>query len=75
MGYRDTTGKWVDSCLDKLKPGEPFVVLRGQDILAPAALLKWCDEAVGVGVPTAKVAEMMDTIREMKQWEPRKIPD
>lgn len=75
MGYRDTTGKWVDPCLAKLKPGEPFVCLRGQDDLAVATLVFWCELARGSGVPEAKVLDMEANIAEMRKWEPRKIPD
>ncbi len=76
MGYRDaTSGKWIDPCLAKLKHGEPFVCLRGQDMLAIEALLKWCEDATKAGVPTAKVADMMENIKAMEAWQPRKIPD
>lgn len=75
MGYRDADGDWVDPCLQKLKPGEPFVVLRGQDMLAPDSLRKWVTDAKANGVPEAKVADMQATIDEMEKWQPRKIPD
>lgn len=75
MGYRDTSGKWVDPVFAKLKPGEPFVVLRGQDILAAATLVRWCQLARENGVPEAKVLDMEKNIAEMRKWEPRKIPD
>ena len=75
MGKRMADGTWRDDCLHKLRHGEPFVVMRGQDMLVPDVLVMWCVEAVKNGVPQSKVDEMLDTIEEMKKWQPRKIPD
>lgn len=76
MGKRNADGSWgPDACLAKLKFGEPYVVLRGQDVLAIAALAKWCSDAERAAVPTAKVADMRETMAEMERWQPRKVPD
>lgn len=76
MGKRNADGSWgPDACLAKLKFGEPYVVLRGQDVLAVEALAYWCQLAEHHGVPAAKVADMRETNQAMIEWQPRKIPD
>jgi hypothetical protein len=75
MGRRNDDGTWQDSCLAKLKPGEPFFVLRAQDILASAGVRVWAARAKASGTPEHKVIEAIRTADEMEKWEPRKYPD
>lgn len=75
MGKRLESGEWQDSCLDKLKPGEPFFVLRAQDKLAPDIIREWAIKAKSYGLPMDKYQEALDTASAMDQWTNRKYPD
>jgi hypothetical protein len=70
MGYKDT-----DTCLTKVKPGEPIFVLRGQDMLAPDLVRLWADYAARHGCDPAKVAEAYACATAMEHWPTRKYPD
>jgi len=75
MGKRLADGTLKDPCLDHLKPGEPFFVLRGQDTLAPELVRLWALRAHQAGVSPEKVAEAIATADEMETWPHRKVPD
>lgn len=75
MGKRNDDGSWHDACLTKLKPGEPFFVLRGQDELASALVRTWAWRARMYGLPTDRFDEAMATADAMEAWLPRKMPD
>lgn len=78
MGKRLADGTWQDSCLAKVKPGEPFFVLRSQDQTAPYAVRTWAREARRAGMNQAKFDEAMETARAMEEWaneHGKKIPD
>ena len=60
----------ADQCLAKLHPGEPFFVLRGQDILAADAVDAWLTAAL-TGQPTisyAKSREAALCMNAMREW-------
>lgn len=61
--------------LKKLKPGEPFFVLRGQDKLAVAAVRHWANAAEAAGVPQAKVDNARKCGWAMQGHRPIKMPD
>ena len=75
MGYRNEDGTWHDSCLDKVKPGEPIFVLRAQDKLAPRLVRLWAEMARDADCPSDKIAEAFITAGEMEAWPDRKFPD
>jgi hypothetical protein len=56
-------------------PQEPVFVLRGQDALAPEVVLYWVALAIRHGVPDEKVQEARRWAEEMREWQPRKVPD
>lgn len=65
-----------DACLLKLLDGEPFFVLRGQDLLAPDLVAEWASRAVIQGGTTeqGKLDEAVATIACMLQWPNRRLP-
>ena len=78
MGRRKEDGTWEDSCLEKLKPGEPFFVLRAQDLLAPEIVREWATRAHTAGTPREKVIEAFETSKRMEEWAAAnggKVPD
>lgn len=75
MGKRLEDGSWKDACLDKLRPGEPFFVLRAQDKFAPLLVDLWAELAGEHGCPTDKVHEAFNTADQMRSWPIRKYPD
>lgn len=75
MGYKKDDGTWHDTCLDKLKPGEPFFVLRAQDIHASQLVRLWAYMAELSGCPEKKVWEAIQTVSAMEEWPNRKYPD
>jgi hypothetical protein len=62
-------------CLNKLAPGEPYFVLRGQDLLAPELVEAWAIEAELNGCPPAKIADARAIAKAMRRWSKRKMPD
>lgn len=62
-------------CLAKLKPGEPFFVLRGQDLLAPDLVKDWVGKAAVHGASDAKLQMAWADAHAMEQWPNRKFPD
>lgn len=86
MGKRREDGTWEDSCLEKLKPGEPFFVLRAQDRTAPILVEVWAelvefraiDEETDEALKRrlfAKVDEARVCAHAMRAWPKRKLPD
>jgi len=75
MGQLREDGTWHDTCLDKLKKGEPFFVLRAQDITASRLVRLWAEMANDKVCPRIKINEAYDTAAAMEDWEPRKYPD
>ena len=66
----------TDPCLDKLKPGEPFFVLRGQDMLAPDVIQIWVERAAESGqLSERKFEEVISIIMAMENWPNRRMPD
>ncbi len=74
MGRRLEDGTWKDSCLDKVKPGEPIFVLRAQDALAPKIVREWAIAALRADVDPYKINEALDCADEMEKWPERRIP-
>ena len=72
MGYRKDDGSWHDTCLDKLKHGEPFFVLRAQDIFAAEAVEAYADALRRSGL---NAWPAYGHAREFRAHQPKKIPD
>jgi hypothetical protein len=62
-------------CREKLAPGEPYFILRAQDMLAPEHVESWAIEAELNGCPTAKVADARAIAKAMRAWRNCKLPD
>lgn len=62
-------------CLPRLAPGEPYFVLRAQDMLAAEHIEAWAFEAELNGCPSEKVAEARRIAAAMRDWPSRKMPD
>lgn len=78
MGTRSEDGTLKDACLDKIKVGEPFFVLRGQDVIASWAVRQWANQAQANGTPQGKIDEAMACAVRMEEWAHRhngKVPD
>ena len=75
MGQKQTDGSYRDSCLDRLKRGEPYFVLRAQDKWAPVLVRMWAMLAQMTNCGGEKVADAHRTAGEMEGWAPRKFPD
>lgn len=60
-------GKLIDSCLDKIKEGESFFVLRGQDITSPVVILEWLQLNQQI-LSTEKFDESIACIHRMVEW-------
>lgn len=52
-----------------MTPGEPLFTLRAQDVLAPAIVEAWADQAEAGGAPESKVNEARILANEMRQWQ------
>jgi hypothetical protein len=61
--------------LSRLRPGEPFFVLRGQDQLASSVIRIWATDAESNGCPPAKVHDARGIAVRMDNWPFRKLPD
>jgi hypothetical protein len=64
-----------NSCLRNLKPGEPFFVLRGQDIYSATVVRRWAELARDGGVDTVKYLDAVRVASAMDQWPTKKRPD
>lgn len=60
---------------EKIKPDEPFFVLRAQDASAADLVELWAIRARASGCPQDKVIEAQDTAEEMRRWPVHKNPD
>ncbi len=67
MGIRLPSGRLVDSCLAKLKPGEPFFVLRAQDLSAPTFVMKWASDNRKF-ISREKYEEAVQQAFDMQRW-------
>ncbi|MGH8639135.1 MAG: hypothetical protein ACREUZ_18525 [Burkholderiales bacterium] len=61
--------------LDKARDDEPIFVLRAQDLLAPATVRHWAEDAEKAGCVAARVREARDLADAMERWPGRKMPD
>jgi len=69
-------GTIQDSCLEKVKPGEPIFVLRAQDRLAPIVVRLWADIAALHGAPVDRISEALNCAGLMEEWAgEKKFPD
>ncbi len=71
-----------DLCIGKLKPGEPYFVLRGQDVIASTLVEEWARHMEGyygatldLDLVREKVASAHALARAMLAWPERKWPD
>lgn len=55
-------------CLRKLKIGEPFFVLRGQDPTGAGHVRDWAARARLLGTPEAKLAGAYVVANNMEEW-------
>ena len=60
-----------DSCLAKLREGEPIFVLRSQDLSAPGLVRAWAEQAQSHGTPQTKVAGARRIAEQMEDWQQR----
>jgi len=68
--------KGLPQCFVNAKPGEPFFVLRGQDVIASISVKKWADRAaITLGDDHPKVIEARAIASRMRKWPIRKFPD
>jgi hypothetical protein len=68
--------KHTDSCLQKAANDEPIFVLRGQDVMAPRAVLLWmADNTHLFSVSPAKMDEAYEQAKRMAQWPNTKAAD
>lgn len=66
------------SCYDKAAPDEPLFVLRAHDRLAPQIVLEWARTAFDIGVSAQKVADALNCVNDMRDWQEKngmKVPD
>ncbi|MBW7997488.1 MAG: hypothetical protein FVQ81_13120 [Candidatus Glassbacteria bacterium] len=75
MGFKNPDGTFNDKCLEKVNPGEPIFVLRGQDKFAPALVRLWVELAEMHVCNAEKVDEALAIADVMEEWEVRKFPD
>jgi hypothetical protein len=54
---------------------EPVFLLRGQDLLAAAAVRFWADLAETNGVDPIMVAQARQQAKRMSKWHTHKLPD
>jgi hypothetical protein len=74
MSIQGTTPRF--DCLSKLKPGEPYFVLRAQDNLAADLVELWAIRAGTTGkCDPDKIAEAKHVVQQMRDWGHRKDPD
>lgn len=64
-------------CINRLNEGEPFMTLRGQDMLAPTTVRNWSNQVRlhCSGVATDKADDADSLALAMEKWHPRKLPD
>ena len=59
----------------EMNPDEPVFILRGRDVLAPAAVFAWARLAERYGVGVNKLAGALDAASKMLTWPGRRMPD
>lgn len=67
-----------NTTLANAKPGEPLLVLRAQDKLAPGVVRHWAEVAERHGVNPEKVEDALRVAEAMEEWQkgnPSKLPD
>lgn len=69
------SGRSKYDCSERLVDGEPYFVLRAQDMLAPELVEAWAVEAELNGCPKGKVADARAIAAAMRKWRKRKMPD
>ena len=63
-------------CYSRLKPDEPYFILRAQDAEAADLVELWAVRAGSTGnCDPDKITEAMRTAEEMRKWPTRKWPD
>lgn len=68
--------KQFETCrFDKIPDNEPIFILRGQDALAPLVVEYWAELAAKMRVPAPKILEAHRCVQEMREFEPRRLPD
>ena len=76
MGTLENPGKF--DCMAKIRPGEPFFVLRAQDVLAPHLVFDWAYMLAKRGGNEEKVKEADACACAMLKWQREhgaKVPD
>lgn len=73
MATKNNPGKF--DCYERLDPDEPYFLLRGQDVLAPAVVRRWMMLAAEAGVSHEKLAEADRLAYDMERYQGRKVPD
>ena len=58
----------------EMDPDEPLFVLRARDRLATPTVMSWAAHAKVMGVPTEKVAEVLDLGVAMNKWPEKRTP-
>lgn len=70
------TNNKPNTCLEKLKPNEPYFVLRGQDFFAPALIRMWADlNTLNPYCSPEKIRTAREIALQMDHWPDRKWPD
>ena len=71
MGTKNNPGKYDP--LSKIKPDEPFFVLRGQDFTSPRLIMEWIKENLHVN--DDKLREAFECALKMKNYPHTKAAD
>ena len=61
--------------LEEMPKDEPVFILRGQDLLAPSAILYWCWLHEAHGGSAKKRTDAVLAAAELMRWERKKLPD
>ena len=59
----------------QMEEREPVFILRGRDILAPAAVFTWAHSAERNGIGLKKLAGAWEAAGRMLVWPGRRMPD
>lgn len=70
-----STKQEILEMLAKIPDDEPLFLLRGQDELALQTVLGWICNAIDRDVNLTKTMEALACCRQMKIWQPKKLPD
>jgi hypothetical protein len=71
MGIKLPDGTLQDRCLERVRVGEPFFVLRAQDMTAPEFVELWLMKNTGAGgkLGDEHTQEANDRLNDMRQWQ------